>query len=139
MLDFVRAHDVLLGWLGGVSLLMFLGALIAVPILAVRLPADYFAPPKRTRRLHSARHPVVRIGTLAAKNLLGAILVLAGISMLVLPGQGILTIAIGIALMDFPGKYRLERWMIRRRWLLRPINGLRRKMGAEPLKFGPNR
>ena len=48
-------------------------------------------------------------------------------------------IAIGIALMDFPGKYRLERWMIRRRWLLRPINGLRRKMGAEPLKFGPTR
>lgn len=43
------------------------------------------------------------------RNVLGAILLVAGIAMLVLPGQGVPTILISLGLMNFPGKYRLER------------------------------
>ena len=136
MLDWVRAHDALLGWLAALSAVMFLGALVVVPVLVVRLPADYFAPSKRDRTRFPWRHPALRIAWLLGKNLLGAVLVLAGVSMLVLPGQGILTILIGITLMGFPGKYRLERWIVQRRWVLKPINALRRKLGAAPLEFG---
>ncbi len=54
-------------------------------------------------------------------------LVLAGIAMLVLPGQGVLTIVVGLVLMNFPGKYRLERWMATRRPIWKSLNWLRRK------------
>jgi len=57
----------------------------------------------------------------------------AGIIMLVLPGQGIFTILIGIMLLNFPGKYRLERWIVARRPVLRSINWLRRRAGRAPL------
>jgi len=60
---------------------------------------------------------------------------LAGIAMLVLPGQGILAILGGIELMDFPGKYRLERWIVSRPAVLRSVNWLRRRMGRPPLVF----
>ena len=42
-----------------------------------------------------------------ARNVVGAIVVLAGLIMLVTPGQGILTIIAGLAIMDFPGRDRL--------------------------------
>ncbi len=70
---------------------------------------------------------------LTGKNALGYLFVLMGIAMLVLPGQGILTIMIGVTLLDFPGKYRLERWLVSRRPVLRSINWLRRCAGREPL------
>jgi hypothetical protein len=53
--------------------------------------------------------------------------------MLLLPGQGVLTILIGIVLLDFPGKYRLERWAVRHRPVYRSINWLRR--GREPIEL----
>ena len=60
---------------------------------------------------------------------------LAGIVMLFVPGQGLITIFAGLILMNYPGKYRLERWIIRRPLLLRTVNALRVKRGADPLEF----
>lgn len=51
----------------------------------------------------------------------------AGILMLALPGQGLLTIIIGLVLMDFPGKYYAERWVISRHSILLSINWIRKK------------
>jgi UPF0716 family protein affecting phage T7 exclusion len=68
-----------------------------------------------------------------AKNLLGYIFVVAGILMLMLPGQGFLTILIGITLIDFPGKYALERWIVSHGSVLRSINWIRRQAGRPPL------
>ena len=70
------------------------------------------------------------------KNVLGAIFVVAGLIMLVLPGQGIFTILIGIMLLDFPGKYRLERWIVARRPVLQSINWLRQRAGRAALVLG---
>jgi len=66
---------------------------------------------------------------LIGKNLLGCVIIVAGIVMLVLPGQGILTILAGIMLLDFPGKYRLLRWIVARPQVLRTLNWLRRRAG----------
>jgi len=60
---------------------------------------------------------------------------MAGIVMLVLPGQGILTIVIGLMLSNFPGKYRLERWLVMRPRVLRTINWLRQRSKRNPLLF----
>ena len=58
----------------------------------------------------------------------------AGIAMLLLPGQGVLTILIGIMLLDFPGKRSLEFWIIRQRGVLKAANWIRRKSNHPPLE-----
>ena len=64
-----------------------------------------------------------------------AVLILAGIAMLVLPGQGLLTILIGFLMLDLPGKYRVEKWLISRGRVLHAINWYRGKKGRPPLRL----
>ncbi len=52
--------------------------------------------------------------------------------MLVTPGQGIVTLLIGLLLMNFPGKYRVERWLVLQPGVLRGLNWLRQKRGHQP-------
>ena len=58
---------------------------------------------------------------------------MAGIIMLALPGQGILTILVGLMLVDFPGKYGAERWVVGQRSVLKGINWIRTKSGKPRL------
>jgi len=136
MPDFIHHHATLLVWLFIASAVMFVASLALIPVVVVRLPADYFARPQRSRRF-SGSHPVARIAWTIGKNLLGVVFVAAGIAMLVLPGQGILTIVLGLALLDLPGKFRLVRWLVRRRAVTKAINALRAKAGRPPLRFDP--
>ncbi len=94
----LRAANPFLFWIAGASLVAFIATLIAVPWLIVRIPADYFA--HRRRRRPSRPRTAVRWASWAGKNLLGGLLVLAGLAMLVLPGQGLLTILLGLLLLD---------------------------------------
>lgn len=111
----------------------FVASLLFVPWAIVRLPADYFHYHARHRVLWSTLHPVLRFVLLLGKNLLGCILIVMGLAMLVLPGQGLLTILIGILLLDFPGKFNFERWLISRKPILHTSNWLRKKAHKEPL------
>lgn len=129
-LDFWNTH---LWWLAIVSAVSFVASLMAVPLIAVRIPRDYFASSSRRLSVWEGRHFVVRTALGLFKNLLGIILILAGILMLVLPGQGLLTILIGLLLVNFPGKYRLERYLITRGPVLRGINWIRQRWGVPPL------
>jgi hypothetical protein len=65
---------------------------------------------------------------------LGALLVLLGLLMLVTPGQGLLTLFIGLMLMNYPGKHALERWLVRRDGVMGGLNWLRRKGNQPPLQ-----
>lgn len=123
-----------LGWLAAVSALMFAGSLVVIPLVAARIPANYFCADRRGQTPWRRRRPVLRLCVLILKNILGLILFLAGVLMLFLPGQGLLTIFLGIVLMDFPGKYRLERYIISRGPMLRGINWLRNRTGVAPLE-----
>ena len=118
--------------LGVVSGVLFIGTLIAIPILIVRLPDDYFIQNHRQTWLQN-RHPVLRVSVYVIKNLLGYVFLLAGIAMLMLPGQGILTMVIGVSLIDFPGKQKLQRQLIGQAAVLRTINRIRRKFDRKPL------
>ena len=133
MLESIRVHETAIMWIAGASIVAFIATLIAVPWLIVRIPSDYFAHGRRPRKRWANRHPVVRGALLAGKNLRGYILLAAGIAMLVLPGQGILTMLLGFILVDLPGKYRLERWLVARPLVLKTINLLRRRAGRDPL------
>jgi len=123
-------------WLGALallSLLTFFGSLALLPLLVARIPVDYFTDAHRHRSHIRQLHPVLHIALRLARNLLAVLLLLAGIAMLVLPGQGLLTLLIAISLGDFPGKYRLERAIVRRDEVFRAINWLRRRRRVEPL------
>jgi len=113
------------------SVVAFIGTLLAIPAILVRLPADYFQYHKRRPWMDGA-HPVLRTLGFAIKNSVGIIFLLAGIAMIFLPGQGILTMIIGISLLDFPGKLTLERRLISQPTVFQAINALRRKCGHSP-------
>ncbi len=120
-------------WMTAVSAVMFVGTLIVVPMLIVAMPADYF---HRHRRRQDGRplHPVLRVVALVLKNVIGLVLVAGGIVMLVLPGQGLLTIMVGLVMMDFPGKYALEKRVVSLGPVLRTMNWIRRRRGKPPLE-----
>ena len=123
------------GWLWGLGIFsavsMLLGVLL-VPVWLARLPADQFRQPRRLRDRPWTPQRVVGHVLL---NLLGALLVAAGIAMLVLPGQGVVTILLGLGLLEFPGKHRLEGWMVRRRPVRAALDWLRRRRGVAPFEL----
>ena len=133
MLDPPKEHNTLLWWLTALSVSTFLISLVVLPVLAARIPEDYFTrdvrPPSRYARLH----PVWRAILLVIKNVLAGALMLAGVVMLILPGNGILAIAIALLMMDLPGKYKIERWLIMRSPVRKSINRVRSKTGHKPL------
>ena len=134
MLDWITIDEATIWCLAVFSIVSFMGTLILVPVLIIRIPEDYFAEKKRhSWEPWAHEHPVIRWSLLITKNLLGYIFIILGIAMLVLPGQGILTIFIGIMFINFPGKYRLERWVVMRGPLLKTINKLRNRAGRAPL------
>ena len=136
--DFAADHAVALTALGAASAAAFVGGLVALPWLVARIPADYFVgdrpPPPVSRRTGKPRHPASVWATRCLRNAAGLVLIAAGVAMLVLPGQGVLTILAGLMLTDLPGKRRLERAVVRRPLVLRGLNALRRRRGAEPLR-----
>lgn len=114
------------------SIVFFVGSLIAIPFILVRLPADFFDI-RVPRPWMANHHPVLRVIGHLVKNVVGAIFLFAGFLMLFLPGQGILTILIGVSMLDFPGKRKLEAKMIGQPAVLNVINGMREKFGKPPL------
>lgn len=132
----INTYEVILGWLALVSLVVFLLSLLAIPYLIVRIPADYFCHHKRHRLPWSDQHPLVRLLFLMLKNLIGLLLIALGFILLFLPGQGILTVLVGVLLVNFPGKYRFERWLIARPAVLNSVNWLRRRYNKPLIDIG---
>lgn len=118
-----------LPWITGVSVLMALISMLAIPWLLIRMPRDYFNAPSRP---DPARGPLVWALGLA-RNTLAVVLLTAGLAMLVLPGQGLLTLVIAMMTATFPGKYRLERAIMRRPAILRAVNWIRDRHHQPPL------
>ena len=130
MVMWLQSHESVLEWAVLLSLLMMAATLFAVPLIIVRLPSGYLN--EEDNQL-SEIQPIWRRPYLIVKNIIGATLVLAGLAMLILPGQGLLTLIVGLGLMNFPGKRRLIRRIILRRRVLVAINRLRASANREPI------
>ena len=122
--------------LGVGSVLLFIGTLIAVPFVLLRLPEDYFL------NIHSTAEDHVEQKTLpwgllkiVLKNVLGAVFLLMGIAMLLLPGQGLLTILLGLMLIEFPGKTKIAKWLLNRNSTQNTLNWIRRQGNKPPFQF----
>ena len=109
---------------------MALASCVAIPWLLLRMPADYFT---ESYLPHAHRGPLAWFFWVI-RNVIAVVLLVAGILMLVLPGQGLLTILIALMASTFPGKYRLERAIMRRPGVFRAANWIRRKYHRTPLK-----
>ncbi len=117
-----------------ISVVTFVVSLAVVTVVLVKLPANYFHS-SHDREFLVHRHPVLRAVGIFAKNLLGLVLVAAGVVMSLpgVPGQGVLTILLGIMLLDFPGKRALETYIISRPRVQAAVNALRARFGKPPL------
>jgi hypothetical protein len=134
-LDWIKANPALTAWLGAASVVMLVGSLIVTAVLIIRMSEDYFLPDRDPHHAFAEIHPVLRWSGLILKNLVGISLFITGTVMVFLPGQGLLVMFMGIMLMNFPGKQRLELNIVRRRPVYRTINWLRAKAGRPPLKL----
>ena len=124
-------------WLGVLSILAFVASIVALPWLVTRIPEDYFCHPRRAPASWEPAHPAVRMVFLVLKNLLGFVLLTGGFIMLFVPGQGLLTMAVGLLLIDYPGKFALERRVVAIEPIFRGLNWIRRRRGIAPLKKIP--
>lgn len=116
----------------GVSAATFVLSLLGLPFILVRMRPDYFTEP-RGRGWFADRHPALRLLGHALKNAAGLVLLAAGVAMLFLPGQGLLTIMAALFLLEFPGKRRLELAVVGRPRVIRAVNRLRERFGHPPL------
>jgi hypothetical protein len=123
-----------------IGVLIFLGTfgvnLAIVSFILVRIPADYFKKNHKTQ-FWAGPHPATHAAKVVGKNILGVFLVVLGIVLSIpgVPGQGLLTILLGLVLLDFPGKRSLERKLLNRPEIVRTIDRLRKKFDKPPLEI----
>ena len=129
ILEWIQEHEGLLALIGGLGFLMFIGSIAAIPVIIAWMPEDYFV---RISSRQLRRRPFRQV-LHVLKNILGAVLLLSGILLLLLPGQGILTMVIRIRLIDFPGNHRLQVRLVRMPKIRQSIQWIRAKVHHKPL------
>ena len=114
-----------------VSLALSFGS---IAFVMVKIPPNYFSSHYERDFLPGSPW-LVRWGAVIGKNILGVFLVILGIilSLPGVPGQGILTILLGLIMLDIPGKRPLEAKIIERPTVLAALNKLRAKYDKPPL------
>lgn len=121
-----------IAWSVGIGAIILLATAVGTALFAIYLPADYFT---RRRQVWDKNRSAWQWAVIVLKNLAGVVLIVAGVLMLVLPGQGVLTIIIGLLMLNFPGKRKLVTGLIRRTKVLGSINALRLRFGKPHLEL----
>ena len=127
----------LLFLLGSLSIFILIISVFMMVLIISFLPEDYFKSENRNliSSVQNSRYPLLKLLILIIKNLFGILLLLSGIFMLVLPGQGLLTIITGLVFMDYPGKYKFERKLLRQKGVINSINWIRSLLSKPLLKI----
>lgn len=126
--------NVLLG--AGLFVASLVISFAAIAVVMVKIPANYFSTHYKQDFLPDSPW-LVRWSAVILKNILGVILIALGIvlSLPGVPGQGILTILLGLIMMDIPGKRPIEARIIKRPTVLAAVNKLRDKYNKPPLQL----
>ncbi|HEY0367753.1 MAG TPA: hypothetical protein VGC73_14875 [Pyrinomonadaceae bacterium] len=141
MFDFISDFFFALTWrkvlLGAaIFVVSFFANLGIVSFILVKLPADHFSKSRKTK-FWSGKRPWLHAVKVIGKNIAGILLVALGVvlSLPGVPGQGLLTVLLGIMLLDFPGRDRLEQKLLSRPSIVNSINKLRGRFGKKPLEL----
>ena len=132
-LEFLSNYKIYLVSLGTLSFIIFIFSLLTIKWLVALIPSDYFI--KKNNSEFRSNYPIFWLVSIIIKNLVGYILIFGGILMLVLPGQGLFTIFVGLMLSNYPGKFYIERKFIAIPSVLRAINWLRKKSNTRSIKI----
>tara|TARA_B100001094_G_C17602032_1_gene517063 strand:- start:92 stop:532 length:441 start_codon:yes stop_codon:yes gene_type:complete len=127
-------HPGVLIGLGASSILIFIISILGISWFVAQIPEDYFLSSKRKPSKWQEQKPILRLAVLFGKNIIGVSLIIGGLLMLVLPGQGLLTIVTGLLLINYPGKYKLEQKLVAIPSVFRALNWIRVKANKRPLK-----
>ena len=130
---FANHPEVLIG-MGISSIFIFLISILGISWFIAQIPEDYFLRSKRQPSKWREQKPVLRFVVMFGKNLIGLSLIIGGLLMLVLPGQGLLTIVTGLLLVNYPGKYKLEQKLSSMPSIFRALNWIRLKANKPPLQ-----
>jgi hypothetical protein len=119
-----------------IFLVSFLANLGIVSLILVKIPDDHFSKSRKTK-FWSGPRPWLHAAKVIGKNIGGILLVALGVvlSLPGVPGQGLLTVLLGIMLLDFPGRHRLEQKLLSKPSILNSINKLRGRFGKKPLEL----
>jgi|TARA_B100001142_G_scaffold330352_1_gene398437 hypothetical protein len=131
--EFISTYKVNIILLGTVSFVIFVFSLISIKWLVALIPSDYFI--NRNSSKFKIAYPSLWLVSTIIKNILGYTLIIGGILMLFLPGQGLFTIFVGLLLSNYPGKFYLERKLIAMPKIYKTVNWLRKKSNQPPLKI----
>jgi hypothetical protein len=112
------------------SLVMLAISLALLPYLVAWLPVDYFCHQPKSQHPITSQQILLRI----LRNLLGLILLVAGLLMLLLPGQGLLTLVLALLLLDYPQKKKIEQSLLQQNAIFNGLNWLRRKAKVAAFK-----
>jgi len=130
---FANHPEVLIG-MGISSIFIFLISILGISWFIAQIPEDYFLRSKRQPSKWREQKPILRFVVMFGKNLIGLSLIIGGLLMLVLPGQGLLTIVTGLLLVNYPGKYKLEQKLSSMPSIFRALNWIRLKAKKPPLQ-----
>jgi len=131
--EFLSDYKIYLVWLGTLSFVIFIFSLLTIKWLVALIPSDYFI--QKNNSEFRSNYPIFWLASIIIKNLIGYTLIIGGILMLVLPGQGLFTIFIGLMLSNYPGKFYIERKFIAIPSVLKAINWLRKKSNTPSIRI----
>ena len=126
MLALIHHHG---PWLAAISIALTLMGIVAVLIVSLRLPADYF--------IHKPKPATTKKSWKVLRWIIGIALFILGLlmSLPLIPGPGIIIMLLALSIVDFPGKRRFETWLLRIPGILKGINALRRYFHKPMLKL----
>lgn len=130
--NWISGHEKLIVQFGTASLVIFAITLILLPIIILKLPEDYFCSERRTS---ARKHSPPLLALVFIKNLIGFVFIVVGLFLLLLPGQGIITILIGLAITNFPGKHRMVRRITKQPAVGKTLNKIRQLGDQPPLQM----
>ena len=130
-------HPGILITLGVSSVFIFILSIAGISWFVAQIPDDYFLSTKRQRTKWGQEKPILRLLFLLVKNIVGIFLIFAGLLMIVLPGQGFLTIVTGLLLINYPGKFKLEQKIVAMPSIFKALNWIRKKANKNPLQRNP--
>ena len=119
-------------WIAILSALTAICTVIGFTAFIISLPPDYF---RHKAHINRIKNPILRGSLRVLKNVIGAIALIAGVVMLLTPGQGTAAILMGVILCDFPGKQKLERKLIARPLVLNTLNRIRSRFNRPPIEL----
>jgi len=130
--SYILQNNQIFLYISGLSTIFFLLSLMGLSWLISIIPHNYFVDKKRVSFM-KMKNPLMWLLIVIIKNSIGLILILCGILMLILPGQGVLTIITGLIFLDYPGKFKFERLLVRNKLILNSMNWIRRKLNKPDL------